>query len=79
MLRPILMRLAARYLVQERRRRLALDPVANFHLRNGAAVWRLNWRADLSRRGLSSSHGIMVNYMSVALCHAMFPFMLKIE
>jgi hypothetical protein len=25
------------------RRGLALDPVANFHLRNGASVWRLNW------------------------------------
>lgn len=38
------MRLAAHYLVGERRRRLALDPVANFHLRNGAQLWRLNWR-----------------------------------
>jgi hypothetical protein len=35
---PLLLRLSARYLVSERRRNLALDPVANFHLRNGAQV-----------------------------------------
>jgi hypothetical protein len=34
--RPAVMRLAARYLLRERRRGAALDPVANFHLRNGA-------------------------------------------
>lgn len=39
---------------------LALDPVANFHLRNGAAVLQLNWRADTSDAGLARSHGIMV-------------------
>ena len=42
------------------RRGLALDPVANFHLRNGAAVLQLNWHADASPAGLSRSHGIMV-------------------
>jgi len=36
--------------------------VANFHLRNGAVMWRLNWQADLSVRGLANSCGIMVNY-----------------
>ena len=46
-----LMRLCARYLYLEKRRNFALDPVANFHLRNGAAMWRLNWWADLSPRG----------------------------
>ena len=40
----LLMRLAARYLVTEKRRNYALDPVANFHLRNGAQLWRINWR-----------------------------------
>ena len=44
------------------RRGLALDPVANFHLRNGARVLRLNWRADASAAGLARSHGLMVNY-----------------
>jgi malonyl-CoA decarboxylase len=43
-LRPLLLRLCARYLLRERRRRYAADPVANFHLRNGAQLWRLNWR-----------------------------------
>ena len=57
-----LMRLCAKYLYLEKRRNFALDPVANFHLRNGAAMWRLNWWADLSPRGLTNSCGIMVNY-----------------
>ena len=45
-----LMRLCAKYLYLEKRRNFALDPVANFHLRNGAAMWRINWWADLSPR-----------------------------
>ena len=61
-MRPVVMRLAARYLLREKRRGAALDHVANFHLRNGAAVARLNWRADPSARGLAGSVGIMVNY-----------------
>ena len=36
--------------------------LANFHLRNGAQVWRINWLADQSIRGLSNSFGLMVNY-----------------
>ena len=36
--------------------------VANFHLRNGAVVWRINWLADTSVRGLNASCGLMVNY-----------------
>ena len=35
---------------------------ANFHLRNGAILWRLNWKADVSRKGALSSLGMMVNY-----------------
>lgn len=35
---------------------------ANFHLRNGAIIWRLNWLADKTPRGLSASCGLMVNY-----------------
>nr|CAD7446364.1 unnamed protein product [Timema bartmani] len=57
-----LMRLCARYLYLEKRRGYTLDSVANFHLRNGAMMWRLNWRADLTPRGLGNSCGIMVNY-----------------
>ena len=57
-----LMRLCARYLYREKRRNLALDSVANFHIRNGAVLWRINWKGDFSVRGLSNSCGIMVNY-----------------
>ena len=35
---------------------------AHFHLRNGAVMWRLNWQADTSPRGIGASCGIMVNY-----------------
>jgi malonyl-CoA decarboxylase len=39
------------------------DPVARFHLDNGARLERLNPRADLSRNGLRQSAGLMVNYL----------------
>ena len=40
-----------------------VDPVARFHLGNGARLERLNWLADTSENGLKASHGIMVNYL----------------
>ncbi|XP_067854202.1 malonyl-CoA decarboxylase, mitochondrial [Heptranchias perlo] len=57
-----LMRLCAWYLYGEKHRGGALNPVANFHLQNGAVMWRLNWLADTSSRGISSSSGMMANY-----------------
>ena len=39
-----------------------LSLAANFHLRNGAMIWRLNWLADQSPRGMGASCGLMVNY-----------------
>ena len=39
------------------------DPVARFHLGNGARVERLNWAGDTSPKGLKQSYGIMVNYL----------------
>lgn len=54
--------LCARYLVKERQRGRAPDPVANFHLNNGARLERINWLADVSAKGLRDSAGIMVNY-----------------
>ena len=63
-LREPLLRLAARYLVQARAPSgRALDPVANFHLSNGASVERLNWLGDVSEKGLQQSAGLMVNYL----------------
>ncbi len=62
-LKPALMRLGARYLAREKRRGdAALDPVAHFHLSNGARIERLNWLADVSRKGLEQSSGMMINY-----------------
>ena len=55
--------LCARYLVQERGDGLPLDPVARFHLGNGARVERINWAADRSSPALKTSAGLMVNYL----------------
>lgn len=57
-----LMRVCAHYLHNEKRRGYALNSVANFHLKNGAVMWRLNWLADISSRGISNSCGMMINY-----------------
>jgi malonyl-CoA decarboxylase len=65
-LEPILSRLCARYLAKEDapgRAGRARDPVAHFHLSNGARIERLNWRADTSENGLRQAHGLMVNYL----------------
>jgi malonyl-CoA decarboxylase len=58
-----LLPLCAAYLVRGRRDGQLLDPVARFHLRNGARLERINWAADLSPQGLAGSAGIMVNYL----------------
>ena len=62
-LEPRVLRLCARYLLHEKRGRQPLDPVARFHLRNGARLERLNWMADPSTSGLAQSGGVMVNYV----------------
>jgi malonyl-CoA decarboxylase len=61
-LKPILMRLCARYLVRETRDGRARDRVAHFHLGNGARIERLNWLGDPSPNGLKQACGLMVNY-----------------
>jgi malonyl-CoA decarboxylase len=60
--RPVLERLGAHYLLEVRHRGRAIDPVAHFHLSNGARVERLNWAANPTPVGLSRSFGLMVNY-----------------
>ncbi|HYF17501.1 MAG TPA: malonyl-CoA decarboxylase [Ramlibacter sp.] len=54
---------AARYLGKELENGRPCDPVARFHLGNGARVERLNWGADPSPKGLKQSFGLMVNYL----------------
>ena len=61
-IKPILCRLAARYLILEKNKQGTLDPVANFHLTNGSKIKRINWLADTSPKGLKQSAGLMVNY-----------------
>ena len=61
-LQPALTRACARYLLEAKRGARALDPVANFHLTNGARVERLNWLGDTSEQGMKQSAGLMVNY-----------------
>ena len=63
-LREPLLRLSARYLLHARTTTgRALDPVAHFHLSNGARVEQLDWLGDRSPKGLQQSAGIMVNYL----------------
>jgi malonyl-CoA decarboxylase len=59
--RPALLALCARYLTTAVEGRV-VDPVANFHLSNGASVERVNWMADPSPTGQSRSFGLMANY-----------------
>ena len=40
-----------------------IDPVARFHLGNGARLERLNWLGDQSENGIGHSLGFMVNYL----------------
>jgi len=58
-----LMPLCARYLVHAKRGEYPLDPVARFHLGNGASLERINWLADTSLGGIESSAGMMANYV----------------
>jgi malonyl-CoA decarboxylase len=60
---PVLVRLAARYLLNEGRGNRALDAVAHFHLSNGARVERIIGLGDTSEKGAKASATLMVNYV----------------
>jgi len=60
-LRAPLLRLCARYLT--RQPSIRIDPVARFHLGNGARLERINWLGNSAPRGIQESFGIMVNYL----------------
>jgi malonyl-CoA decarboxylase len=58
------MRAAAWYFLRARNKRGApVDPVARFHLGNGARLERINWLADTSDRAIAQADGLMVNYL----------------
>jgi len=61
----VLIRLCARYVLAEagRNPKRARDPVAHFHLSNGARLERINLRGDTSDKGFRESLGLMVNYL----------------
>ncbi|MES2532652.1 MAG: malonyl-CoA decarboxylase, partial [Pseudomonadota bacterium] len=61
--RQLLLNAAAEYLGRTMVDGKPADPVARFHLGNGARVERLNWAGDPSTKGLKQSHGLMVNYL----------------
>ena len=52
-----------RYLIAEKRDAQPLDPVARFHLSNGARIERINWLGDLSEQRLNQSYGMLINYV----------------
>ncbi|MGV3759860.1 MAG: malonyl-CoA decarboxylase domain-containing protein, partial [Actinomycetota bacterium] len=60
-LRDALLPAVARYLTSFEGGRV-LDPVANFHLSNGALVDTLRWRANTEDYGLERSWGVMASY-----------------
>ena len=79
-LRQWLQGCAAHYLGKELGEARPIDPVARFHLGNGARVEQINWAADMSGKGVKQSYGLMVNYLydlrkidrhRQALAHAM--------
>jgi malonyl-CoA decarboxylase len=62
-LRPLLLRLAAHYFLNAKTADgQPVDPVARFHLGNGARLERINWQGDISAKGLREAHGLMCNY-----------------
>ena len=59
-----LKQLAANYLLEAKQSNGdPIDPVAKFHLGNGAVIHQINIDADLSAKGLFQSYGVMVNYL----------------
>ncbi|MGK6314814.1 malonyl-CoA decarboxylase [Neorhizobium sp. DT-125] len=62
-IRRVMLPLGAHYLLNVRRGNgRPADPVARFHLGNGAQIERLNFLGDRSAKGMRQSYGLMVNY-----------------
>jgi malonyl-CoA decarboxylase len=66
-LQSLLVSLCAHYLLREKQSEHGglepLDPVARFHLANGASLERINWLGDTSEQGMRRAAGLMVNYV----------------
>jgi malonyl-CoA decarboxylase len=62
-LEALLLRLCAAYLLEARQGDHPVDPVARFHLRNGARLERINWLGDPSSKGLRQSASLLANYV----------------
>lgn len=62
-LKADLMALCAAYLLHAKKGDEPADPVARFHLSNGASIVRVNWLSDLSPAGLKRSLGLTANYL----------------
>jgi malonyl-CoA decarboxylase len=62
-LRAPILRAAAQYLTRDALPVVKIDPVARFHLGNGARLERIDWLGNLSPRGMRESLGVMVNYL----------------
>jgi malonyl-CoA decarboxylase len=59
-----LMRAAAWYFLRAKTPRgTPVDPVARFHLGNGARLERINWLGDTSEKAIAQGCGLMVNYL----------------
>jgi malonyl-CoA decarboxylase len=75
-LRTPILRLAAAYLTRSAAEGDKIDPVARFHLGNGARLERINWLGNTASRGMRESLGVMVNYLydpgSIAANHEAF-------
>jgi malonyl-CoA decarboxylase len=57
------MRLCAVYLTRRPSPGSRVNPVARFHLGNGARLERVNWLGNTAPRDIRESFGIMVNYL----------------
>ncbi|MFO1327420.1 MAG: malonyl-CoA decarboxylase family protein [Rubrivivax sp.] len=73
--RQALLKLGAAYLLHASPT-AAGDPVARFHLDNGARLERINLRGNIAPKGLRQSFGLMVNYLydldKIEASHAKF-------
>jgi malonyl-CoA decarboxylase len=60
---PAILAAAADYFLRAKdRSNRPRDPVARFHLGNGARLERINWLGDTSEKGVRQAMSVMVNY-----------------